>query len=354
MSALYAAGSPYTWPGLLAALVWLIHLLLHQEATESVVTFETQWHKQAAEKKLEARKGDLVDKKAEKTVIQADIEELHNRIASQEINPADIDRMQKEKDFLDANTRPVVLKDQQLRKAAWDHELASTNKEKDLEILCGEYNERCLRFKPILADGQPLTGSELQITLQIESTVPKEILGTSVANGLKQEVYAYKAARQEKLDLLSRLVATIKKSEALHKASKEKWDLACAVVTNEREELEAKVVAKELAAKRTDKDAEKLTKQWEQRYKAEVESSSEQVATAKKQWIEVVDFILSAKEQITGLLQVLKSKTHVEAGRLKRDLPEFTAMIALQVCDAQATLSDQHTQTCYLKTSRGL
>lgn len=170
----------------------------------------------------------------------------------------------------------------------------------------------------------------------------------------EQEVNAYKAARQEKLDLLSRLVATIKKSEALHKASKEKWDLACAVVTNEREELEAKVVAKELAAKRTDKDAEKLTKQWEQRYKAEVESSSEQVATAKKQWIEVVDFILSAKEQITGLLQVLKSKTHVEAGRLKRDLPEFTAMIALQVCDAQATLSDQHTQTCYLKTSRGL
>nr|XP_024389802.1 kinetochore protein NDC80 homolog [Physcomitrium patens] len=237
MSALYAAGSPYTWPGLLAALVWLIHLLLHQEATESVVTFETQvrdpfsktlashinaswretmmsvnawtarfvnslrivlsrlrrnclqWHKQAAEKKLEARKGDLVDKKAEKTVIQADIEELHNRIASQEINPADIDRMQKEKDFLDANTRPVVLKDQQLRKAAWDHELASTNKEKDLEILCGEYNERCLRFKPILADGQPLTGSELQITLQIESTVPKEILGTSVANGLKQAIF---------------------------------------------------------------------------------------------------------------------------------------------------------------------
>lgn len=130
-----------------------------------------------------------MDKKAEKTVIQADIEELHNRIASQEINPADIDRMQKEKDFLDANTRPVVLKDQQLRKAAWDHELASTNKEKDLEILCGEYNERCLRFKPILADGQPLTGSELQITLQIESTVPKEILGTSVANGLKQAIF---------------------------------------------------------------------------------------------------------------------------------------------------------------------
>ncbi|XP_024379688.1 uncharacterized protein [Physcomitrium patens] len=449
-SALYAAGSPHTWPGLLAALVWLIQLLLHQEATESVETFDDagarsflenlsqsyqcflagdddecerldyafrqqfedctaevmekvaklrvpeveeqlqklstevspltsleskkadflsdkqkfntiisslQWHKQAAEKKLQERKEDLLAKKAEKNEIQADIEELRNRIASQEINLADIERMQKEKDLLDANIQPIVAKDQQLRKAAWEHELATTNKEKDLEILCGEHNDRCQRLKPILADGQPLSGAQLQITLQLDRTLPQEILGTSVSGGLKQtilevmesckrytnqereeaitcekEVYACEAARQEKLDLLSRNVATIKKLEALYKASKEKWDAAYVAVVNEREELEAKVIAKEVAAKRTDADAEELVKQWEQRYEAGTASCADQLASAKKQWIEVVDYILSAKEQITMLLQNLKTKTHVEAGKVKRDLSELVStMAALQV-----------------------
>ena len=39
-SALYATGSPHTWPGLLAALVWLVDLLLHQGFVEVAETFD--------------------------------------------------------------------------------------------------------------------------------------------------------------------------------------------------------------------------------------------------------------------------------------------------------------------------
>eukprot|EP00897_Mesotaenium_endlicherianum_P005743 jgi/Mesen1/5197/ME000258S04289 len=35
-SALYAVGSPHTWPGLLAALTWLVELLVYEEAAEQV------------------------------------------------------------------------------------------------------------------------------------------------------------------------------------------------------------------------------------------------------------------------------------------------------------------------------
>ena len=448
-SALYAAGSPHTWPGLLAALVWLVELLLRGESAEAAETFDDaglsenviqsyecflagdddecerldaafrqqfedynseitkkisklqvkvteaeehlhrlstepsplvsleskkadlssdkqkfnqinsklQWHKQAAEKKLEERKEDLIAKKAEKKAIQADIEELRQRIAAQEINLAEVERMQKEENLLELNIRPFASKEQQLHKAAWEYELGSTNKTKDLEILCAEYNEHCLRLRPTLAEGQPLSGVQLQITLQPEKTVPLEILGTSIPGGLraallevmesckryteqerketmacKQEVYACEATRQEKLDLMSQTIATIKKVEALYKASKEKWDAEVAAVVAEREELEAKVVAKELAAKRTDADADELVKQWEQKYEAEAANHSKQMASARKEWLEVVDIILSAKEHMRELLGNLKTKTHAEADRVKHDLVELVpSMLALQV-----------------------
>jgi kinetochore protein NDC80 len=451
-SALYAAGSPHTWPGLLAALVWFVDLLLHQESAEAAESFDNagprsafenlsqsyqcflagddddcerlnsafrqqfedqngelmeklaklqgkvteaeehlhrlsteksplvsleakkadflsdkqkfiqinsslQWHKQAAEKKLDERKEDLLAKKAEKKAIQADIEELRRRIAAQEINLAEVERMQKEENLLEVNIQPIASKEQQLRKAAWEHELGSTNKTKDLEILCAEYNEHCQRLRPTLAEGQPLSGVQLQITLQSEKNVPLEILGTSVPGGLKaalleviesckrhteqerketmackQEVYAREATRQEKLDLMSQRNATIKKVEALYKASKDKWDVEVAAVVHEREELEAKVAAKEAAAKRTDADADELVKHWEQKYEAESASCAKQLASARKEWLEVVDHILSAKEHMRELLGNLKTKTHAEAERVKHDLSELLPSIrALQV-----------------------
>lgn len=449
-SALYAAGSPHTWPGLLAALVWLVQLLMHEESSEGVKTFDEteeqpffenlsqsykcflagddeecerlnavfrkqfedynaevlekiaklkvpemeerlqklsmevsplasleakkadflsdkqkfiniithlQWHKQAAEKKRDERKQDLLAVKAEKKAIEADIEELRERVSAQEINIAEVERMQKEEDLLQINIQPVVAKEQQLRKAAWDLELASTDKAKDLEILCAEYNEHCQRLRPNLAEVQPFSGAQLQITLRPERSLPQEILETSVPGGLKQallevmesckrytnqereesiackqEVYACEAARQEKLDLMSRNIATIKKVETLYKASKDKWDVACAAVVNEREELEAKVVAKELAAKRTDADAEEMVKHWEQKFEAAAIKCAEEVAAAKKEWLEVVDLILSAKEQMRELLNNLKSKTHVEVDRVKQDLSGLLpSMLALQV-----------------------
>ncbi|KAG0561062.1 hypothetical protein KC19_9G034300 [Ceratodon purpureus] len=446
-SALYAAGSPHTWPGLLAALDWLVDGLLLQEAAEAAETFDDagprsafenlnqsyqafmtgdddecerldsvlrqqfedynaelmeklakvqgkvteaeeqlhrlsteasplvsleakktdllsdkekfiqinsslQWHKQAAEKKLDERREDLVAKKAERKAMQADIEELRRRIAAQEINLAEVERMQKEENLLEVNIQPIASKEQQLRKAAWEHELGSTNKAKDLEILCAEYNEHCQRLRPNLAEGQPLSGVQLQITLQPEKTAPLEILGSSVPGGLKaalldvmerckrhteqelkltmackQEVYAREATRQEKLDLMSQGVATIRKVEALYKASKEKWDDQVAAVVNEREELEAKVAAKEAAARRTDADADELVKHWGQKYEAESASCAKQLAAARAEWLEVVDHILSAKEHMRELLRNLKTKTHADADRVKDDLSELLSSV---------------------------
>lgn len=449
-SALYAAGSPHTWPGLLAALEWFVDLLMHQESAEATETIDEAfsdsenlyqsyqcflagdddecerldstcrqqfedyngeimekvaklqskvseaeehlhrlsteasplvsleskktdffsdkkkfseinsrllWHKQAAEKKLEERKEDLLAKNAERKALQADVEELRGRVGAQEINLAEVERMQKEENLLEVNIRTIASKEQQLRKGGWDYELASTNKVKNLDVLLAEYNEHCQRLRPTLAEGQSLSGAQLQITLQPEKTVPLEILGTSVPGSLKaailevmescrrhteqerketmackKEVYPREATRQEKLDLMSQRIATIKKVEALYKASKDKWDVEVAALVNEREELEAKVSAKELVAKRTDADAEELVKLWEQKYEAESAGCAKQLASTRKEWLEVVDLTLSVKEHMRERLGNLKTKVHADADRVKHELSELLpSMLALQV-----------------------
>ena len=92
------------------------------------------------------------------------------------------------------------------------------------------------------------------------------------------------------------------------------------------------MAAKEAAAKKTDADADELVKHWEQQYKAESASCAKQLASARKEWLEVVDHILSTKEHMRELLGNLKTKTHAEAERVECDLSELLpSMLALQV-----------------------
>lgn len=79
----------------------------------------------------------------------------------------------------------------------------------------------------------------------------------------KQEVYVCEVVCQEKLDQLFWNIVIIKKVEVFYKVSKEKWDVVCVVVVNEREELEVKVVVKEFVVKKIDVDVEDFVKYWE-------------------------------------------------------------------------------------------
>lgn len=57
-----------------------------------------------------------------------------------------------------------------------------------------------------------------------------------------------------------------------------------------------------------------------------------EVASKKKEWLEVVDVILSAKEHVNELLQNLLSKTTQDIETVKQDLSaHHTAFLSLQV-----------------------
>jgi len=274
-SALYAAGSPHTWPGLLAALAWLVDLLVYQEkketgdeeapfddngsklileyvnrsyecflggdddecerldiefkkqfddsklqlddkkqklenlATEVQAKLQTlkkqpsglltqqsrnadflsdiakfdhinsnlQSHLQAAEKKLEDKRQELVAKKAEREAILTENEELKQRIAAQQINSVDVERMRKENEVLDTNLQQVVARGRELLDAAWDHEVRASTKLKELEQIVALFTQQANKWKLIFGDPHLDNGGQFHIKLNLEADAPYDILG---------------------------------------------------------------------------------------------------------------------------------------------------------------------------------
>jgi kinetochore protein NDC80 len=240
-SALYAAGSPHTWPGLLAALAWLVDLLVYQEKKETAdsesapfddnglklqleyfnrsydcylngdddecerldTIFKQQFEDikvqlddkkqkleslvtevqnklqalkkepsalmiqqskkavylsditkfdhinsnlqcglQAAEKKQEERKQELLAMKMEREAILAEIEELRQKIAVQHLNSIDVERMRKEKDVMETNLHQVQNRVHELREAALDNEVQASTKLKELQQIAVDFTKQ--------------------------------------------------------------------------------------------------------------------------------------------------------------------------------------------------------------------
>jgi SMC interacting uncharacterized protein involved in chromosome segregation len=83
-----------------------------------------------------------VAKKAEREAILTENEELKQRIAAQQINSVDVERMRKENEVLDTNLQQVVARGRELLDAAWDHEVRASTKLKELEQIVALFTQQ--------------------------------------------------------------------------------------------------------------------------------------------------------------------------------------------------------------------
>ncbi|KAH9551779.1 hypothetical protein CY35_09G030300 [Sphagnum magellanicum] len=418
-SALYAAGSPHTWPGLLAALAWLVDLLVYQEkketgdeeapfddngsklileyanrsyecflggdddecerldiefkkqfddsklqlddkkqkleklATEVQAKLQTlkkqpsalltqqsrnadflsdiakfdhinsnlQSHLQAAEKKLEDRRQELVAKKAEREAILTGNEELKQRIAAQQINSVDVERMRKENEVLDTNLQQVVARGRELLDAAWDYEVQASTKLKELEQIVALFTQQANKWKLIFGDPHIDNGGQFHIKLNLEADAPYDILGGPLKGVVKpvirgvmesskrltnqekdetlalmQQVHEADVACQEKIEQIKQCTVFHRKLEAQYNALKDDLDTNLASKIAEREALKSSMAEKERLLKRSEAEAEEHFKQWEFKYQMGVASCNLELAEKKDEWADMVTMILNAKE----------------------------------------------------------
>ena len=88
---------------------------------------------QALEKKIEEKKSELTSKQAEASEVRDENVEVRLRLAAQQINLADVDRMSREKSKMKEILRHVIGQREGLDKTVWDAEVLLSKKLEDLE-----------------------------------------------------------------------------------------------------------------------------------------------------------------------------------------------------------------------------
>ena len=102
---------------------------------------------QALEKKLEEKKQDLSSKQVEIAEVNEENEKLRARIAAQEINLADVDKMSKEKSKIKEILRGVLAQREGLDKTVWDSEVQLSKKLEELEATLRTYHTTGDRYE---------------------------------------------------------------------------------------------------------------------------------------------------------------------------------------------------------------
>lgn len=347
-SALYAVGSPHTWPGLLAALTWIVELLMYEERAEEsreaggsfddngqrlffsfvgkayhyflegdddncglleeqlsqtfqdrdadfaaeveglaqanaalqseldeklsqpaplvalerkkgdflsdIAKFQKliaslQQHKQGLGSKLEERKADLTHRDAELAAVRTDNASLRERIAAQEINLADVERMSKERARMEEVLRSVSQQREALDKAVWDSEVQLAKQQEALDCVVRLYHSTGDRLKLIPKTAKRAEGMDYEVEINPRASRPEAMVNVDLKGVIKPALarlkeQASRAMREqqqamlvlsEQKDSSSEAVgeqqeanrcqeALLKKLEAQYKAEKEKLD----------------------------------------------------------------------------------------------------------------------------------
>lgn len=364
-SALYAVGSPHTWPSLLAALTWIVELLMYEERAEEsreaggsfddngqrlffsfvgkayhyflegdddncglleeqlsqtfqdrdadfaaeveglmqtnanlqgelemklsqpapLVALERkkadflsdiakfhkliaslQQHKQALGSKLEERTADLAHKEAELAAVRADNISLRERIAAQEINLADVERMSKERSRMEEVVRSVGQQREVLEKSVWDAEVQLAKQQEVLDSIVRLYHSTGDRLKLIPKSAKRAEGMEYEIEINPRASRPEAMVNVDLKGVIKpalgrlKEQAGRRMREQQQVMLVlseqkdssdeavgerqeaSRIQeANLKKLEAQYKAEKEKLDAELRSMSSDVESMEAAI-----------------------------------------------------------------------------------------------------------------
>ncbi|CAM6097908.1 unnamed protein product [Calypogeia fissa] len=303
-------------------------------------------HKEAVEKKREEKRQELATKKEEVVNITKETEELRGKIAAQQINAAGIEKMLKEKEILQVNLQSVSGRKQELEKTAWDHEINTSKKLRDVETVVSQFNESCERLG--LSSREESQGqAEIELKLQPLAETPADMLGGNVktvvkpalieimeksrnvlaeeinpeALNLQEQLFKREISAREKLSQISNAVALNKaldkKLEAQYKAREENMDFA--EMTAHRTELEAKLVEQERALKNEQAEIEQELREMEARVEATVKVCNEETDNESKTGQQILEIILNTKEKTQATIKGVEDAA-VQSIEVFRDL----------------------------------
>ncbi|BBN02358.1 kinetochore protein NDC80 [Marchantia polymorpha subsp. ruderalis] len=285
-------------------------------------------HKQALEKKVNEKRQELTTKKEEVLNTLKENEELKETVAAQQINAADVEKMLKEKEILDVNLQSLMSRKEELEKAAWNFEVQSSKKLRDLETKVNQFNDSCQRLKPTTGEDSH-EAYQFEIKLQPRADTPDEILGGTLKTVLKpgftelmdtcrkrlteelepetlklqQQIFSREIAGRKKAEQIAAATAHIKKLEAQYNVRMDKLNAILAAKIAEREEYEMRTVTEEAEFRKLQVDVEQRLRELQVELDNTLRICQEEIEFEKNEGTEILEIILSTKERTQAMLK---------------------------------------------------
>ncbi|RKO97707.1 hypothetical protein CXG81DRAFT_15246 [Caulochytrium protostelioides] len=132
---------------------------------------------------LQQVREDANTKASELTQLQEQQRQLQHVVDTQEVSPADVDRMTSEKTSLAKGLDTLALRSEEATRVAWEHEIALQKKIDTLDKLVQEYNGLGRRLN--LFASRP----DLQLSLLVHNEPPKLLLSVDLQNLAKPAIH---------------------------------------------------------------------------------------------------------------------------------------------------------------------
>ncbi|KJE89085.1 hypothetical protein CAOG_00634 [Capsaspora owczarzaki ATCC 30864] len=137
-------------------------------------------HKVANERKLDDHAQEVTAAKRELDQLHQDRAQLQAQIDAQDMSPADVERITKERQQVDEALRAAVVAREEMERIAWEREMQVTRKIAEMEQMISAYNKLAETLMIIPTDAVNADGVDFEIQLNMNGSNPHSVLNVDV------------------------------------------------------------------------------------------------------------------------------------------------------------------------------
>ncbi|KAJ3284177.1 kinetochore-associated Ndc80 complex subunit ndc80 [Rhizoclosmatium sp. JEL0117] len=293
--------------------------------------------KQKLEDQIKVVEEELACKETELDKQTIEKNELTQIVDSQEISPADVDRMTSEREQLVRALETLAKKADETNKVFWEKEMAVQKKMDQLEKLVQTFNTLSYDLGFLSSTSKDTQGVNFELELNFQTIDPTSMVSTPLTTVIKPTLLTIRAsynaaahkaeddaiATQETLDRLTEACAEkcdelmaleqrISKLNDAYNAEKEVFEKKMAARVKEMEVLESEMGKMRLDSSRALEESMRRLRDVGEEYDQLSQRFYSAKDEAEKGLLKVLEGVIGMKDTITAAIEELKAATEAE------------------------------------------
>ena len=283
-------------------------------------------------------------------------DELQFIVDNQEVSPADVDRMNAEREQLSRQIEQLTEKNTEMEKLIWDREIATQKKLDEVDKVSQDFNARAYRLKLVPRTAAYADGEDFELKLNNHAQRPDEMVNLDLRGSvktslmdlrsklknhilkceddclmLKEKLDSLLESINEKLEDIRTVEARLQHAHEQYAADREQSEAEMQMKKDEIEQIERELRKSKLEGTKVLFEAQKVERTLARDYDDAVRRMGDQKERAAKELLAALEHCVSFKSHIEANLADVVNMTQAEFEE---------AQLALKSIDQQMKTED--------------